>query len=145
MVGRTFWLASINRTQFVVLVFLLLASLSLIGILVIAPEICDATLVLAGAGNRVVRIVFVAGLLAFLMVLAAGVIKRWRWTFWLVTVAFVAGVLRVPASLLQLLGVVSASCPIWYVLLHALVGVIQFAIGVAMMRGYRRAGTWAPF
>ena len=145
MVGRTFGLAAINRTQFVVLVFLLLASLSLIGILVIAPEIYDATLVLAGAGNRVVRIVFVAGLLAFLMVLAAGVIKRWRWTFWLVTVAFVAGVLRVPASLLQLLGVVSASGPIWYVLLHALVGVIQFAIGVAMMRGYRRAGTWAPF
>jgi len=145
MVGRTYWFAAINRTQLLVLVFLLLALLSLIVILVIAPEIYDETLGLAGADKRVVRIVFVAGLFAFLMVVAAGVIRRWRWTFWLLTVAFLAGVLRVPASLLQLLGVVPASSPTWYVLFQALVGVIQFAIGLAMLRGYRRAGTWAPF
>jgi hypothetical protein len=86
----------------------------------------------------------VARLLAFLTVLAAGVVRRWRWTFWLLAVAFLAGVLRVPASLLQLLGVV-ASSPTWYLLFQALVGVLQFAIGLAMLRGYRRAGTWAEF
>jgi hypothetical protein len=60
-------------------------------------------------------------------------------------VAFLAGALRVPASLLQLLGMVPGSGPTWYVLFQALLGVIQFVIGLAMLIGYRRAGAWAAF
>ena len=37
-------------------------------------------------------------LAAFLVVLGVRVVRRWRWTFWLVTVAFLAGALRVPAA-----------------------------------------------
>src|SRR5262249_23142389 len=41
-----------------------------------------------------------------LVVLGIGVVRRWRWTFWLILVAFLAGLLRVPAAILQVLGVV---------------------------------------
>ncbi len=145
MVRRTYRVAPINRTQVLVLAFLLLALLSLVVILAIAPEIYDVTLRLAGTDYRVARLTFLAGLSALLMVIAAGVVRRWRWMFWLLTAAFLAGVLRVPASLLQLLGVVPTSNPTWYVLLQALLGVIQLAVGLAMLRGYKRAGIWAAF
>jgi hypothetical protein len=72
-----------------------------------------------------------------------GVLRRW--TFWLVLVAFILGVLRVPASLLQLAGLLPASGPAWYTLLQAFLGLLQFAIGLAMIGGYRRAGTWGSF
>jgi hypothetical protein len=36
--------------------------------------------------------------------LAVGVVRRWRWTFWLILVAFLFGVLRVPVAALQLTG-----------------------------------------
>jgi hypothetical protein len=54
-------------------------------------------------------------------------------------------VLRVPASLLALTGVLPAAGPTWYVLFQALVGLLQFAIGLAMLAGYRRAGVWGDF
>jgi hypothetical protein len=34
-----------------------------------------------------------------------GVVRRWRWTFWLILVAFLFGVLRVPAAVLQFTGI----------------------------------------
>jgi hypothetical protein len=46
--------------------------------------------------------------------------SRWRWTFWLIVVAFLFGVLRVPASILELTGVLPAAGPTWYVLFQAL-------------------------
>jgi hypothetical protein len=44
-------------------------------------------------------------------VLGVGVLRRWRWTFWLVLVAFLFGVLRVPASILELMGWLPAAGP----------------------------------
>ena len=82
---------------------------------------------------------------AFITLLAIGVVRRWRWTFWLIVVAFFFGVLRVPASVLELWGVLPAAAPAWYVLCQALLGLLQFAIGLAMLAGYRRAGIWGAF
>jgi hypothetical protein len=79
------------------------------------------------------------------MLLCIGVVRRWRWTFWLVLVAFLAGVLRVPVAILQLTGVLAADGPRWYVVFQGLLGVLQVAIGLAMAAGYRRAGTWGEF
>jgi predicted ferric reductase len=79
------------------------------------------------------------------VLLGVGVIRRWRWTFWLVAVAFILGVLRVPASILQFVGLLSADGPAWYTLLQALLGLVQFAIGLAMLAGYRRSGVWGSF
>jgi hypothetical protein len=64
----------------------------------------------------------------------------------LVLVAFVlGGVVRVPVSILELMGVLPAEAPAWYALLQGFIGVVQFAIGLAMLAGYRRAGVWASF
>lgn len=135
---------TVNRTQAAVLGFVLLAWLSLIGILVAAPEILDGTLRLP-PGNRQAQLAFLVALSAFLALLAVGVVRRWRWMFWLVLVAFLAGLLRVPASVLQLLEVLPSMGPTWYVLLQAAIGLVQFAIGLAMLAGFRKAGPWGAF
>jgi hypothetical protein len=71
-----------------------------------------------------------------------GVLRRWRWTFWLILVAFLSGVLRLPVAILQLVDVLPASTPTWYVVFQGLIGLAQFAIGLAMLGGYRRTGAW---
>ncbi len=50
-----------------------------------------------------------------------------------------------PASILQLKGVLSADFPAWYVLVQALIGVVQVLIGVLMLVGYRRECVWGSF
>ncbi|MDQ6901125.1 MAG: hypothetical protein M3072_16790 [Candidatus Dormibacteraeota bacterium] len=82
---------------------------------------------------------------ALLALLAIGVVRRWRWTFWRVLVAFLAGLLRLPASVLELTGILPSAGPTWYMLLQAAVGLVQFAIGLAMLVGFRKAGAWGAF
>jgi hypothetical protein len=134
----------INRTQALVLGFFLLAVTSLLAILAAAPEVYDQALRLP-TGNRAVEIAFLPALIGFITLLGIGVVRRWRWTFWLILVAFLAGVLRVPVAILQLMGVLAADGPRWYVTFQGLVGVLQAAIGLAMVAGYRRAGAWGAF
>jgi hypothetical protein len=86
-----------------------------------------------------------AALTVLLAVLAIGVLRRWRWMFWLVVVAFLAGSLRVVALPLQLAGLAPAPGPAWYTVFQAAVGVIQVAIALVLLRGYRKAGAWGAF
>jgi hypothetical protein len=126
----------------VVLGFFVLAWVALATILVAAPGIYDQALRLPGGEQRLSGLIFLGAISAFLVLLGVGVVKRWRWTFWLVLVAFILGVLRVPASALQLAGLLSPQGPVWYMLLQGFIGLVQFAIGLAMLAGYRRAGVW---
>jgi hypothetical protein len=71
-----------NRTQTLLVAFLAMAWLSLIVILAIAPEIYDEVLRLPPG----VRLASLAALSAFIAVVILGVLKRWRWTFWLLLV-----------------------------------------------------------
>src|SRR6266516_3998563 len=134
-----------NRSQGLVIGFFVAAVISLTAILVFAPETYAGALGASGASRAGTEIVFLALLVVFIALLAAGVLRRWRWTFWLIVVAFLFGVLRVPASILQLTGALPAAGPPWYVLFQALVGLLQCAIGLAMLAGYRRAGVWGAF
>lgn len=84
-------------------------------------------------------------LTALLAMLSIGVIRGWRWTFWLILAAFLAGILRVPTSALQLAGILARQAPAWYVVLQAVVGLIQFLIALTMLAGYRKAGIWGAF
>jgi len=132
---------AVNRTQALVLGFCAAAWLTLIVILVAAPD------VLTGAGKPLpaspaVEWAFLTAITALLGILGVGVVRRWRWMFWVVLLAFVAGVLRVPAAALELAGLLPSSGPIWYVLVQAAVGLVQFAIGLVMVAGLRRAGVW---
>ena len=81
-------------------------------------------------------------LTALLILLSFGVVRGWRWLFWLILVAFLAGILRVPAAALELAGKIHQQGPAWYIVLTAIVGMIQFVIAVAMAAGYRRSGVW---
>ena len=134
-----------NRTQLLVLGFFLLVWVSLVAILAMAPAVYDQALRLPPGEHRPAELAFLVALSAFIALLGIGVLRRWRWTFWLIMVAFLFGVLRVPASLLELTGMLPAAGPTWYVLVQAFVGLLQFAIGVAMLVGYRRAGVWGEF
>jgi hypothetical protein len=134
-----------NRTQLLVLGFFLLVWASLVAILAMAPAVYDQALRLPPGDRRPAELAFLAALSAFVALLGLGVLRRWRWMFWLIVVAFLFGVLRVPASVLELTGLLPAAGPTWYVLFQALVGLLQFAIGLAMLVGYRRAGVWGEF
>ena len=136
---------SLNRTQQLVLGFFVFAWTALVVIFAAAPEVYQEALHLPGGERELSAPGFLAAISGFLILLAIGVVRRWRWTFWLVLVAFIFGVLRVPASALQLVGVLPAAYPTWYVLLQAFLGLLQFAIGLAMLAGYRRAGVWGSF
>ena len=129
----------LTRSQTLVLSFFLLALVSLVVILVASPEVYNQALRLPASGGGVARLVFVAVVSAFIALLCLGVVRRWRWTFWLVLVAFIAGVLRVPASILELAGGLPAQGPGWYVVLQAFLGLVQFAIGLVMLAEYRRS------
>jgi hypothetical protein len=135
----------INRTQAVVLGFVLLAWLSLVSILVAAPEVLDNGALRLPAGSRAAEIAFLVALSALLALLAIGVVRRWRWTFWLVLVAFLAGLLRLPASVLELTGILPSAGPTWYTLLQAAIGLVQFVIGLGMLVGFRKGGAWGAF
>jgi hypothetical protein len=138
-------LRRLNRTQWLVLVFLVLAWISLVAILVTVPEVYDQALPLSAEDRRLAELAFLAAISAFVALLGIGVVRRWRWTFWLIVIAFIFGVVRVPASILQLAGLLRADDPAWYTVLQALIGVVQFVIGLAMIYGYRRGGTWGSF
>ena len=135
----------VNRTQALVLGFFFVAWLSLAAVLVVAPEVYDQALQLLSGDHRSVGLLFLGTIAAFILLLGVGVLKRWRWTFWLIVVAFILGVLRVPASILELTGALPATSPTWYVVLQAFIGLVQFSIGLAMLAGYRRAGAWGAF
>ena len=135
----------VNRTQALVLGFFLMALTSLAIILAAAPEIYDQALRLPSNSPRWMALTLLAVLAVFIGLLTVGVVRRWRWCFWLILVAFLAGVLRVPVAGLQLSGVLAADGPAWYVVFQGLLGGLQFAIGLAMVAGYRRAGVWGAF
>lgn len=136
----------LNRTQQLVLGFSVLACVALIAILAAAPEVYEQLLRLPGGEPKLPMLAFLTALSTFLMLLGVGVVRRWRWTFWLVLVAFlIGGVLRVPASILQLREMLPTDFPAWYLMLQALIGGVQVAIGLLMVVGYRRDGVWGSF
>jgi hypothetical protein len=135
----------LNRTQLLVLGFFALVWIALVVILAIAPDVYAQTLRQAPADIHTVGTVFLALLSALIALLVVGVLRRWRWAFWLILVAFLFGILRLPASILELTGILPATGPAWYEALQGVIGVAQFLIALAMFSGYRKAGPWGEF
>jgi hypothetical protein len=87
--------------------------------------------------------VFFVAILAFVVTLGLGTIRRWRWVFWLALIAFLASILDIPAGILQLLGIIPIDQPAWYVILRMAISLVEFALGVWMLRAWRTCGVWA--
>ncbi|MFZ2012634.1 MAG: hypothetical protein WAV00_02330 [Nocardioides sp.] len=133
---------AINRTQGLALGFFMLAWLVLGLFLLLSQAVREVTLPRALGTSTVAVLAFLAGLLGFLAVLGFGVTRRWRWLFWLLLLAFAAGLARVPVTILQLSGHLSAEGPDWYLVVQGAAGVVQVGLACAMFAGYRRAGPW---
>lgn len=133
---------AINRTQWLVLAFFLAAWVTVVTILALSPQVYRPGLARAPSSLRVAEIVFVVALSGLIGVISVGVVRRWRWLFWLILAAFFLGVLRVPVTVLELSGHMTASGPAWYIAVQGVATVVQFAIALLMLAGYRRSGVW---
>jgi len=110
-------------------------------ILVVGRSVFDQVARLPG-NRRPAEFGAVLVLTALFTLLSAGIVRGWRWTFWLILLTFLAGILRVPIAALELAGRAANRGPAWYVVLTAVVGLIQFSIALAMLIGYRKSGIW---
>jgi hypothetical protein len=136
---------AINRTQRLVLGFFVVAWVMLAVILVLSQSVREVTLRrMPGTGTPVI-LAFMVALLSFLTVLGIGVVRRWRWLFWPLLVAFAVGLVRVPLAVLQLSGQMAPEGPDWYVALQGVIGVVQIGLAYAMFAGYRRSGPWGAY
>jgi hypothetical protein len=136
---------AINRTQGLVLGFFVLAWTALVVMVAVSPAVRDVVVRRMPGNGAPVVAGFLVALLSLLTLLAIGVLRRWRWAFWLILVAFGAGLLRVPVAVLQLSGRMAPEGPDWYVVVQGVIGVIQVVIAAAMFAGYRRSGPWGAF
>lgn len=135
----------INRTQLLVLAFVSAAIGFLVLLAVLSPDEYRRTLRWPEGATPELMSLFPLGLGGLAGILAIGVIRRWRWMFWLILVAFLAGGLRMPVTALQLAGVLPSTGASWYELVQAAAGMVQLSIGLLMLRGYRRDGAWGRF
>ncbi len=76
-------------------------------------------------------------------VLVFGGVWHWRWLFWLMLIVFASSSLHLPATLLQIVGALPSSDPLWYSLLRIGVAVVEVALAVWMIYVYRHEGVWA--
>jgi len=130
-----------NRIKAAVLALFGLYWLAVVVILAADRPILDQVGGLPGRGPSA-DIGAVLVLTALLTLLSAGVIRGWRWTFWLILVVFLLGIRTVPVAALELSGRLTQQGPTWYVLFMVVVGLAQLGIGVAMLIGWRRSGVW---
>jgi hypothetical protein len=131
----------INRIKAVVVALFALYWVAVVVILVVARPVFDQVARLPG-NQRPAEFGAVLVLTALFTLLSAGIVRGWRWTFWLILIVFLAGILRVPIAALELTGKAASQGPAWYVVLTAVVGLIQFGIALALLVGYRNSGVW---
>jgi hypothetical protein len=135
-----------NRTKMLVLGLFAVYWAFVVGLLLAARNVYDGLLpqaVTRLGGQRPAEIGTLLVVNALFAVLSIGVIRNWRWTFWLILVVFLAGIVRVLTAALQLAGIVPSENPAWFLVLEVVVGLIQFVIAVTMLAGYRKAGVWS--
>jgi hypothetical protein len=84
------------------------------------------------------NVLFLVGIIACIVLLIPGVVRHWRWVFWLMLVAFGGSVLQIPVTLLQVADVLPNADPLWYSLFRMGVAMVEIGIAVWMIQIYRR-------
>jgi hypothetical protein len=133
------------RLETVLIAFFVLAALSIIIVYFVDPSIYTKTLLLQPtSSNRypLPATLFLVAILTFIAVLIYGVLHHWRWLFWPLLIANGFSILEVPATILQLTGVIPDPYPVWYSLYRMGIALIQVAIAIWMIRVYIQYGVW---
>jgi hypothetical protein len=136
----------LHRLERILITFFLLAVLFLIVVYIAAPSVYSNTLLLAPSPTDRYPLpvtLFLVGILIFIAILIFGVVHHWRWLFWLLLIAFGFSILEIPATILQLTGLIPNNFPLWYSLSRMGVALIEVGIAVWMLRIYRQYGVWA--
>ncbi|HEX6478074.1 MAG TPA: hypothetical protein VF043_04450 [Ktedonobacteraceae bacterium] len=134
------------RLEVAVIAFFILAALSLLVVYAASPSIYVQSLSLTSSpADRypVPVTLFLVGILAVIALLILGVVRHWRWVFWLMLLAFASSALHIPVTLLQIADVLPSSDPLWYGLFRMGVAGVELALAVWMIYIYRHEGVWA--
>ena len=136
---------TVQRLSAVIIAFFVLAALSALAVYFTAPTIYTKVLMLESTtADRypLPATLFLIALLIFITVLIVGVLRHWRWLFWLLLLANSFSILEVPATILQLNGVIPNPYPAWYSLYRMGIALIQVGIAIWMIRVYYQYGVW---
>jgi hypothetical protein len=136
---------TVQRLSTVLIAFFVFAALSALVVYVADPTIYTKVLMLEPTtANRypLPATLFLVALLIFITILIIGVLRHWRWLFWLLLIANSFSILEVPATILQLTGVIPDPYPVWYSLYRMSAALIQVGIAVWMIRIYYHYGVW---
>jgi hypothetical protein len=135
-----------RRLQIGVIAFFAVVALSLVVIYVLRPEVYTQALgarVQATEPHPLIATMFCTAILIFIALLIVGVLRRWRWIYWLLALAFVLSALQVPAGALELAGVLPNPFPAWYTIYRSVIAVGELALGIWLLVVWRRWGVWA--
>ena len=136
---------TVQRLATVLIAFFVLAGLSVLVVYFADPTIYTKVLMLeATPSDRypLPATLFLVALLIFITVLIIGVLLHWRWLFWLLLIAKSFSILEVPATILQLTGVIPDPYPVWYSLYRMGIALIQVGIAIWMIRVFYHYGVW---
>src|SRR5690242_8905365 len=110
--------------------FFILAALSLLVVYLADPSIYIQSLSLTSSpADRypVLVTLFLVGVFAMITLLILGIVRHWRWLFWLILIAFAGSIIQIPIDGLQLLGIFPNPYPVWYSLFRGGVGFIELS------------------
>src|SRR5215467_7179161 len=126
--------------------FFILAATSLLVVYGASPAIYVQSLSLTSSpADRypVPVTLFLVGVLALIALISFGIVRHWRWLFWLILIAWTSSVIQIPVEGAQLLGVFPNPYPVWYSLFRGGVGFIELGFAFWMIQTYRHQGVWA--
>src|SRR5260370_35606237 len=122
-----------RRLEGILIAFFLVAALFLLVVYFADPSIYANTLLLKPSLTDRYPLpvtLFLVAILVFIAVLIVGVLRHWRWLFWLVLIAFGFSILQIPATIFQFTGFVPDILPVWYSLSR--LGVDLIHVGIAI-------------
>jgi hypothetical protein len=137
-----------QRLEQVLIAFFAACALFILLVYIATPSIITQALIRTPSPTDrypLIATVFMLALLSLIAIVIVGVVRHWRWLFWLLLIAFGFSILQVPATILELTGVLPNPIPVplWYSLSRTGVALVEVGIAVWMVRIYRQYGVWA--